>query len=268
MVNIDDLYNKIMVAVSKEVRRILDETLTTYPYNKVTNYILKLQKELNIIISQYIDERPTNPGFIPKEYLNDEGYDDKKIIVRLLTNDNISDNKELCEKLQNGLQVLGYKFSNFYIDKDSNIEYMSFIPNKQNSLNLNSLVFNITHHLYHICPHYVTEKIKENGFVPKSKNSIFKYDSKIHFCFLSTPYFELQELKRELDENNKSNGNDHQYDLITIRIPKDLKLYKDLDYQYGLYTIDNIGPEHIESIKNIDSISFDDYMLQKTGIVI
>lgn len=268
MINVDELYNKIMVAVSKEVKRILDETLTTYPYDKVTNYVLKLQKELNIIILQDVDNRAINPGFIPKEYLNNEGCDDKKILVRLLTNDNISDDLNLCEKIKKGLQILGYKFSNFYNDIDTNIEYMSFIPNKQNPLNLNSAVFNITHHLYHICPHYVTNKIKKIGFVPKPKNSLFKYDPKIHFCFLSTPYFELQELKRELDINNKSEGNNHQYDLITIRIPEGLKLYKDLDYQYGLYTMDNIRPEYIENIENIDSISLQNYMLQKQGITI
>ena len=266
MVNIDDLYNKIMVSVSKEVRRILDETLTTYPYNKVTNYILKLQKELNIIIEQE-DNSIDDPGFIPLDLLNNEGFDDMKIKVRLLINENISENIELCDKIKNGLQVLGYKFSHFYIGKETNIEYMIFMPNKQNSLNLNSKAFDITHHLYHICPHYVISKIKKIGFVPKSKNSLFEYDPKIHFCFLSTPYIELQELKRELDISNNSVGNDHQYDLIIIRIPQNLKLYKDLNYKYGLYTMDNIGPEYIENIENIDSISPMDYYLQKTGIL-
>lgn len=125
MVDADELYNKIMVAVSKEVKRILDETLPTYPWDKVTNYVLKLQKELNIIILQ-VDNAPENPGFIPLELLNNEGLDDKKLQVRSLINENISDDSDLCEKIKNGLQVLGYKFSHFYNDIDTNIEYMMY----------------------------------------------------------------------------------------------------------------------------------------------
>jgi len=120
-------------------------------------------------------------------------------------------------------------------------------------------IFKDDNFLYHICPRYVTEKIKKIGFVPKSKNNVFEYDPRIHFFFPNTPMENMRLIRQQLDDNNKSNGNRHEYDLIKIKIPENVIFYKNIDCQFGIFTNENIKPEYIEDIKPIDGITMRQY---------
>jgi len=240
-----------MQEVSECVKRILDETFTTYPWDKVTNYVSKISAELCISIIVDRGQYP-NP---PEEWLNDTYFDDKRYLVYSLVKNKITEDITYFENIKNSLQLIGLNYSKSYFMGDK--EILIFLPKKQNSINMS--VFGNMNYLYHVCPRYVTEKIVKNGFVPKAKNNIFAYDPRIHFFFPSTPLANMQMIRKQLDDNNDSIGNTHEYDLIKIKTPDNVTFYKDLDCEFGLYTNENIGPENIIDIKPIDGITVQQY---------
>ena len=65
----------------------------------------------------------------------------------------------------------------------------------------------------------------------------------------------LRELTYLLDRQNDSNG-EHKYSVIKIKCPKNIKFYKDLDYPFGVFTKENISPDYIEEINDIEPLSF------------
>lgn len=252
MISKEDLYNKIMCKVSECVKNILDETFTTYPWTKVINYITKVQNELNIIIEQ----DSTQNNNLPSSWLNNQNFDDKKYIVYSVLFNSITNDNEYFEKIKNALQLVGLNYCKSYFE--NNKEYLIFLPKKQNSINLD--IFKDLHFLYHICPHYVTEKILKNGFIPKAKNNLFNYDPRIHFFFPNTPIEEMKLIRQQLDNENKSKGNNHDYDIIKIEIPNNIKFYKDLDCLYGIYANENIDPKYIKEVKSIEGMSKEAYL--------
>ena len=246
MKNKNQLYKNIINDISKIVKNKLDETFTTHPLYKIKKYFNKIKEELNINIDEY--KEPSN--FVKTEYLITNYFDDIQLDITHKTNNLFTSEEK--EKINNKLQLIGYKLTRTFID-NFNIEHLFYTPNRQNTLN--SKLIKSMNYLYHICPNYVVDKIKEKGFCPKAKNKLFTYDPRIHFCIGTIPYEYLRELTYLLDRQNNSNG-EHKYSVIKIKCPQNIKFYKDLDYPFGVFTKENISPDYIEEINDIEPLSF------------
>lgn len=248
----EELYTQIMENISKVVKQTLDETLTTFPFEKIKNYIKKLETQLDITITK---EKKLNNN-VPDILLNDKKFDDMQLDI--IKNDKSNFNKEEKEIIDNKLQLIGYKYLTRYMLEEQ--EHLLYAPNMQNTIAYNN--FESMEYLYHICPKYVVNKIKENGFCPKSKNSVFSYDPRIHFLYGNIPYIQIRYLASLLDSKNNSKGNNHQYCLIKIKRPNNIKFYKDLDSQFGIFTKENISSKYIEEISDIELLSFTELLQQ------
>lgn len=116
-------------------------------------------------------------------------------------------------------------------------------------------------YLYHITPRYNLEKIKKEGLAPRCRNTYFMFPSRIYLLFpdeaksIATNQKELAWLAGELCARNGSKGNDGQYSVLEIATDKlgdNVRLHYDPDYKYGLWTADNIKPDAIVGVSNID----------------
>lgn len=109
--------------------------------------------------------------------------------------------------------------------------------------------------LYHITPTYNVEKILKNGFSPRHKNKIYSYDSRVYFNSSKLTLDGLKKNASILSKFNKSKGNNGSYSVLTIdvtKISKETHFYKDDNYKEGYYTKDNIPPNCIIDILNLN----------------
>lgn len=106
--------------------------------------------------------------------------------------------------------------------------------------------------LYHSTPAILLNKIKKNGLMPCSKNSLFMYPDRV-YCMKgnSLTMDQVRALYRIQMERNSThpeekNPNERlKYVLLTIdvsKIPDNVKIYKDPTLRDSFYTYDNIPP--------------------------
>lgn len=115
--------------------------------------------------------------------------------------------------------------------------------------------------LFHLTPKYNIEKIKHLGLSPRSKNSYLKFPHRIYFIFPDFTNWEdleneIMSLGQNLSDENKSQGNNGEYCLITIdlsEIGENVHFYPDPNYEFGCFTNDYIKPN---AIINIDNLKF------------
>lgn len=116
--------------------------------------------------------------------------------------------------------------------------------------------------LYHVTPFYNLEKIRHLGFSPRSKNGRFDYPDRIYFVRGTKKKYEAVCIGPQLDNHNKSKGNDGRYAIFTLdvnKIPDNVRFCLDGNYMFGVYTKNNIPPSAISEIEIID---FNDRNLQ------
>lgn len=109
--------------------------------------------------------------------------------------------------------------------------------------------------LFHITPTYNIGKIRHIGLTPKAKNSMFDYPSRIYFILGSAKTM-IKYLAQQLSDANLSKGNDGKYSIITFdisRIPNRVKFFLDGNSRASVYTYDNIPPNTIEDITEINA---------------
>lgn len=116
-------------------------------------------------------------------------------------------------------------------------------------------------YLYHLTPLYNLKKIQSQGFVPKSKNAYLEFPSRVYFTYdekmtetnqITNDVFYLGKVLYSL---NKSKGNDGKYVLLTIdtaKIDDNVELHLDPNYKYGCFTNDNVNPDCIINVREID----------------
>lgn len=240
------LYNNIITGISKSLKDVLDETLTTHPFNKIRNYLYKLTKKYDVTIVPEFG----NYEKLTIEDLNENNFDDIELKI-VPNNVKIDLNSTIFNNIKTDMQLPGYFFSKeMFGDVYHNgqeRQYFIFSPNKQNTIKIPSKIINGL--IYHVCPKNVVDKIKKIGFVPKAKNKLFNYDPRIHFFFSNTPLYEIKRLVYQLKDLTHKD-----YSLITVNTEqmKNIIFYKDIDEEYGIFTKNNISPKYIESIEDID----------------
>jgi hypothetical protein len=111
------------------------------------------------------------------------------------------------------------------------------------------VVENVPSILYHITPTVNVDKILKIGLVPKSRSKASYHPDRV---FLSKSLEGIEELGRMFYQKTGIRN----WTILRINtelIPGDyLKLYTDPNYKSGYYTLNNINPQAIEKIKDIN----------------
>ena len=109
--------------------------------------------------------------------------------------------------------------------------------------------------LFHLTPLYNKQKILTGGFSPRCRNEIFKYPGRIYFIRGSAGEEEIINLGIQLSQDNNSRGNDLHYVVFDIDVNKigdEVKIYKDPNYKNGVFIDENIKPDCISRIGEVD----------------
>lgn len=109
-------------------------------------------------------------------------------------------------------------------------------------------------YLYHITPYYNFESIKTNGIIPKHENKRFNYPNRIYLFKYTVTDEQLKHLAQQLCYSNDNPKNNGKYYILTIntkKLPENVKLYLDPNYEMGCFT-DSIIP--YECIDYVDEI--------------
>ena len=83
---------------------------------------------------------------------------------------------------------------------------------------------------------------------------MFDFPDRVYLLRGSTPEEDVLYLARKLSQHNTSPGNLGKYSLVTLdldKIPKSVGLFADPNYEYGVFTPNNITPESIADIKDL-----------------
>jgi len=111
------------------------------------------------------------------------------------------------------------------------------------------VVENIPQLLYHITPTQNVNKILSIGLAPKSRSKASYHPDRV---FLSKSLKDIEELGRMFYQKTGI----RDWTILRINtelIPGDyLKLYTDPNYKSGYYTLNNINPQSIEKIRDIN----------------
>ena len=168
--------------------------------------------------------------------------------------DDITDDE--YKGIEKWMRFIGYEFSRKYID-GIDIIY-EFIPFKQDAISYDSPA--MTRYIYHICPNKVKDKIMKYGLIPKSKNTLYSYTERIHFFTANTPKKELKFMCFQLSSN--SENADGGYSLLTIDTHKikNIDIYKDLTYEFGVYSNEPINKSAIVAVEDIEPIPWEEYV--------
>lgn len=104
--------------------------------------------------------------------------------------------------------------------------------------------------LYHATPTIYVNKILKNGLVPKSKNTLFFYPSRV-YCMRGNDLSDEQVkiLKNvQGQRGEKTHHDNNEYTILSIsvsKIPQDVKFYADPMAPHAVFTHDNIPPQAI-----------------------
>ncbi len=207
--------------------------ISTYPIDKTIEYI-----------SSYFDFIPQQIEIKKAKSENDIDY----IIVYIPV---INDNLGIIKK---SMSLCGYflGFPKEHEIKQGQFNWLQFEPIVQK--NESDKIRKEENKLYHITPHYNLGKIKNIGFSPHSKNELFNYPNRVYFLRGSLNNENIQYIAKQLNKYNSSEGNDGKYVLLTIdieKIPKDIKMYLDPNYPYGIFVTENIKPNVIINVKEL-----------------
>lgn len=227
----DDIYlNPIVAAMQIQKDNLLNEAeYATYPVGKTIEYI---SDALNL---------PTHM-FSIKDCYNGT----KKIIIRT------PNKRGLKANLDKAMHLCGYYLSNkdFYKDDGRFLElrYEPKYIDKANDIVRDNGI------LYHLSPMPYRRKILEKGFIPKSKSVMFKYPDRSYFFLGSMAKNEVKSWVKVFKNFNLAYG-DAPYCLYTIdvnKIPDNVNFFLDPNLRGGCYTADNIGPQAICSIEEVE----------------
>lgn len=106
--------------------------------------------------------------------------------------------------------------------------------------------------IYHLSPKYNLDSIKENGFIPQSKNSEYNFPPRVYFFKSKIGDEEIEKMGRTLCSFNKDERNNGEYVLFTLstrKIPNGVEFIGDCNYEMGICTEDPIPYETVISTR-------------------
>lgn len=108
--------------------------------------------------------------------------------------------------------------------------------------------------LYHVTPKKFETKIRKFGLVPKSSSEVADYPERIYFAYNEEDartllYHDLRSVVKSKEE--KFPGEFDEWLLLTINTQTIRRLFRDPNYEYGLFTFSNIPPSMIKNIEDL-----------------
>lgn len=112
---------------------------------------------------------------------------------------------------------------------------------------------------YHLTPYIIYDnKISKIGLTPKTQSKQTYHPDRV---YLTTNVSDLERLMKQLYNTNKQNDKyKNEYSLLKINNVYNLKLFKDTNYDGGVYTLENIKPDNVIEVER--------YRLDNNGNVI
>lgn len=108
---------------------------------------------------------------------------------------------------------------------------------------------------WHWSPSYNEEAILQNGFIPKTENTLFSFPPRIYFMKAGIPIAEVINIGKILYLQNKDKRNNGEYTLFfidTLDLPEECKFYYDPNLKNAMYTDATIPPDVIIRHKKFD----------------
>ena len=203
--------NPISMALLKEKKDLNEGLIRTHPIETVKRYLIKLY--------QFDDSQ--------LQIFKDNKIEKLRIII--------PNNNMFIEKIEKVMTLCGYFCSvkHDYPEVENWI-YLNFEPKNQDDVN--EYVRNMKY-IFHVTPEKYINKIKKIGLKPTFKNKFFSYPDRVYFFINDTSPEEIYSLKNQLKQNND------KYCLLVIevsKIPDNVNSYLDPNFEYGIYTNDNI----------------------------
>lgn len=171
--------------------------------------------------------------------------------VFLIKTGDIDSNQEVIDR---DMALCGYFPS--YVEKRGNERTIQYEPSHQNTVN--DEVRN-KKYVYHLTQSQKASKILRSGLAPKTNNKKFKYPGRVYF-FLTEPSYEkclglIDEFyQEEMRKNHGLGAYEGPYTLLKINTEH----LDNVDFSYDpnaedcVYTYDNIPPEYIEVVTEIE----------------
>lgn len=155
-------------------------------------------------------------------------------------------NKQLINKLKNNISI--QRINNLV--SEANVVVLFVEAKFDVKINKD----NFPKVLYHVTPKKFEKNIREIGLVPKTQSKDTEHPPRIYLSFNKADA--VSYLKKDLQRSAIRNGErfkDEFKDWILVTIdPNDiLKLFRDPNYEFGLYTLSNIKPYMITKIEDI-----------------
>lgn len=154
-----------------------------------------------------------------------------------------------------GLKMCGYFLSYPKLEnlKENEWQILQFEPIHQNDITKELKEKEDV--LYHITPSYNYKKIKHIGLSPKTKNNLFDYPDRIYFTRGSAGINKIITIGWALCDKNNSKGNEGKYSIIEVdlnNISNNVTFYYDPNFEYGVYSTDNIHPSSLKLVGEFD----------------
>lgn len=223
------------------------------PYYQIVNdrHFLKQRLEGYKDNEDDLTKRMIEKGFNQEELIKQaqEDLDDFKYgDVFIFTDYNTP---EIANELLNLIESIGYFVSVFHLESDEleNLKDKTKIKEELEKSKRISIAIEPYfddkvkfdgEYLYHTADSKTINKIMKHGLIPKTKNTRSFYPKRV---YLSPNLEWMESIKQQLK-------GDKQGDYVDLKIKnfEGLSLYKDVRFNGGFYTYDNIHPKYIEVI--------------------
>ncbi len=123
--------------------------------------------------------------------------------------------------------------------------------------------------LYHISPRIYEDNILTNGLSPRHRNLYFNYPERVYLINGSTPETKILSLglqladalhekllRQNIPDKYKDCYSWTIYKIDIDKLPSDIRLFKDPDYKFGIFTPDNVPTPAFSGIGHFDYHKF------------
>lgn len=230
----------------------------------ITNKKVKLiEYTKTASIEKTIDSLEHSLIHLPTEKIKEFVWPDEDSIDSKRAGVKVALTKENFQKLNSILkkgELLGWFPSAYSIN---NYQYYKFDIDNIKTLIKESVKFIIilfernydenvqdTRFLYHATPIERWEKIKKIGLAPRSQSKKGFHPDRVYFALNLESAEQISEMLFDTEKNKENLSG--EYVIIKINqknLPKEVKFYKDPNFQTGVYTYNNISPQYIEFVE-------------------
>ena len=235
--NVDSISTELMECIMRDIRNFGQNFVFGNPLLKEGKQYIKETYGQIYDADDVIKHLRGNYHFDDKQFFKVEAFNG--IIIYILVGD-VGDNHDIIVQ---DMQKMGYFLSvEKPLKKDGQtLLQMRFEPITQKdeteSIKENNKYF------YHFTPSKNVSSIMATGLTPRCDNMYFSYPPRIYLVKSNVTMNDLYELGEDLSLKNLRDGVKGNYTLLGIytdRLPENVHLFYDPNYEHGVFTTDTI----------------------------